>query len=404
MPQAARGFENEEIIANTMRFRKRVKLFPGVHLNFSLSGVSTTIGGRGLSVNLGSKGTYLNTGIPGIGLYSRQKIGGSRGRQKNRFSTVPQSTPMSPVQNHEIGAIKTEMAEATTTEGLHELRKMLLECYDLRAALTLAKRRAKAQLTYATTLFIISRVLLLGFFITWFRSYRDRKKEYFEDTKDQLENCFVEIDMTVEKAFHDRYLSLVSSYESLLTCEKVWDVTASRPVDRVVTRSAASVSISRRLVKFGFKNIDIIHSHYNALHFENANGGDIYIYPAFVAIVDTHKKFGLIDIGELDFEFRAQNFVEEEAVPKDAMVTGHTWAKVNKNGSPDRRFKANYQIPLCKYGYIKLSSRTGLNEAYAFSSSVKSEKFASAMHAYQETIRRTGRQGHPKGRLPRSGK
>src|SRR5690606_18244768 len=128
------------------------------------------------------------------------------------------------------------------------------------------------------------------------------------------------------------------------------------------------------------------------------------IYPAFVAIVDSQKQFGLLDISEMTFEFSALNLVEEETVPWDAMVTGHTWAKVNKDGGPDRRFKANYQIPLCKYGYAKLSSRTGLNEAYAFSSYGKSQKFASAMHAYQEIIQRTGPQGHPKTRLPHSEK
>lgn len=376
-----------------MRFRKRVKLFPGVHLNFSLTGVSTTIGVRGLSVNLGSKGAYLNTGIPGTGLYNRQKIGGA-GKQMNRFSTSNQptfdrNTSLPGVQRDpEIGAIKTEKAEATTTQGLQELRKMLNECYDLRTELTFATQTAKTKLNRATTLFIVSRLLVIGFFIHWFRANRDRKKADLEDLQGQLDNCFVKIDMNVEKTIHENYVSLISSYKYLLTCDKVWDVTSSRPVDQAATRSAASIAISRRRVRLGFKNINIIQSQYDALHFENANGGDIYIYPAFVAIVDSRKQFGLLDIGEVNFEFSAQSFVEEETVPLDAMVTGHTWAKVNKDGGPDRRFKANYQIPLCKYGYARLSSLTGLNEAYAFSSFSKLEKFASAMLAYQEIIRR----------------
>jgi hypothetical protein len=70
-----------------MRFRRKAKLFPGVYLNFSKSGISTTLGVPGASVNLGKQGAYLNTGIPGTGLYDRQKIGGGRkGKQ-----TTPQS-------------------------------------------------------------------------------------------------------------------------------------------------------------------------------------------------------------------------------------------------------------------------------------------------------------------------
>ncbi|MBR0513622.1 MAG: DUF4236 domain-containing protein [Clostridia bacterium] len=46
-----------------MRFRRSVKIMPGVRINFSKSGMSTTIGPKGASVNIGKKGTYLNTGI-----------------------------------------------------------------------------------------------------------------------------------------------------------------------------------------------------------------------------------------------------------------------------------------------------------------------------------------------------
>lgn len=68
-------------------FRKRVKVAPGVHLNFGKNGVSTTIGTRGASITTSAKGTYLNTGIPGTGLYSRQKIGeGSSSSSYNMHS------------------------------------------------------------------------------------------------------------------------------------------------------------------------------------------------------------------------------------------------------------------------------------------------------------------------------
>lgn len=56
------------------RFRKRINILPGVHINVSKSGISTNIGIRGASVTFGPKGTYVNTGIPNTGLYRRDKI------------------------------------------------------------------------------------------------------------------------------------------------------------------------------------------------------------------------------------------------------------------------------------------------------------------------------------------
>lgn len=68
-----------------VRYRKRVKVAPGVYLNLSKSGVSTTLkAGKGVSVSMGENGTYLNTGIPGTGLYSRQKISGTTMKNKKR--------------------------------------------------------------------------------------------------------------------------------------------------------------------------------------------------------------------------------------------------------------------------------------------------------------------------------
>jgi hypothetical protein len=50
------------------RFRRSVRLLPGVRLNFSGSGVTTTLGPRGAHVTLGGKRTRVSTGIPGTGV------------------------------------------------------------------------------------------------------------------------------------------------------------------------------------------------------------------------------------------------------------------------------------------------------------------------------------------------
>ena len=52
-----------------LRFRKIFSIIPGVRLNVSKSGVSTSLGGHGATVNIGSNGKRTVTlGIPGTGL------------------------------------------------------------------------------------------------------------------------------------------------------------------------------------------------------------------------------------------------------------------------------------------------------------------------------------------------
>ena len=71
-----------------IRFRKSIKLAPGVRMNLSGSGISFGLGPRGASINIGKRGTYLNTGIPGTGLYAREKIGGSNKTSNNSTSNL----------------------------------------------------------------------------------------------------------------------------------------------------------------------------------------------------------------------------------------------------------------------------------------------------------------------------
>lgn len=50
------------------RFRKSIKLMPGIRLNISKSGVTTSVGTRGATVNIGAKRIRTTVGIPGSGL------------------------------------------------------------------------------------------------------------------------------------------------------------------------------------------------------------------------------------------------------------------------------------------------------------------------------------------------
>ncbi|MFC3168708.1 DUF4236 domain-containing protein [Paracoccus fontiphilus] len=63
-----------------LRFRKRVKIAPGISLNFSKSGISANVGPRGANLSIGKKGTYLNSGIPGTGLSARTRLTGPKQR------------------------------------------------------------------------------------------------------------------------------------------------------------------------------------------------------------------------------------------------------------------------------------------------------------------------------------
>src|SRR3984957_7940084 len=52
----------------SFRFRRSIRILPGLRLNVGKRGVSASIGGRGAHVTFGRTGTRTTIGIPGTGL------------------------------------------------------------------------------------------------------------------------------------------------------------------------------------------------------------------------------------------------------------------------------------------------------------------------------------------------
>lgn len=73
----------------SFRFQKRIRVAPGLRVNLSKRGISTSVGRRGGTVSVGRRGVYGNVGLPGTGLSYRTKLnkkGVSKGASPSRAS------------------------------------------------------------------------------------------------------------------------------------------------------------------------------------------------------------------------------------------------------------------------------------------------------------------------------
>lgn len=85
------------------RFRKTIKLFPGVKLNFSKSGVSTSIGGPGATINISKRGTRGTVGIPGTGVTYSENL--SKLEQPHSVATTDQEQAQQQDEGMSMGAL-----------------------------------------------------------------------------------------------------------------------------------------------------------------------------------------------------------------------------------------------------------------------------------------------------------
>lgn len=279
-----------------------------------------------------------------------------------------------------------------TSHSLVELRDMLIAARQQREEVEAdLEQAANEERKLRAELHKRSRSLFRLFYKKRIAALHDEVAD-IEDEIGRLEawDETTHVDMTFETsdAAQRAYAALVRAFDALRSSAAVWDVTSDRDTNRIQERTTATRTVDRHPAKLDYASNDLVRFDGHGLMFENVNGEDILIYPGMALMPRADGMFALIDLRELRMTYRPTRFVENEQVPADAYVQGHTWAKVNKDGSPDRRFRDNYQIPICIYGQLAISSPSGVTEEYQISNVAAAEAFAAAVAQYQAALGR----------------
>lgn len=367
------------------RFQRRVRIAPGIRLNFSTRGMSTTIGPRGASINLGRSGVHANLGVPGTGISFRERLDQPVPRPR-----VPPAVPSpQPIElqagylGHEEVASATDVSSAT----LADLATCLRETRHRRQKHLDEYRRVGRTLSWSFFKIDLAAIATLGGLL--FKGLLPRLSAEREGLLARRRSLLAEIaeehlELDAELSDEARlgFERLRSAFGLAAKSARVWDVTSQAQFDRRTTRSYASTSVNRILTTLEFATLEDLPVQGDLLCFRNKNGADIYVSPVFLATWGRGTDVALLDFAHLKVEYSQMQFVESQQVPMDSQVIGAAWEKSNKDGTPDRRFASNRQFPILSYGELRLRSTTGLNECFLFSNEAVARDLASALSEY----------------------
>ncbi|EJS45037.1 hypothetical protein ICE_05827 [Bacillus cereus BAG1X1-2] len=73
------------------KFRKSIKVAPGVKVNLSRKGVGVSAGVKGARVSTGPSGTRITTSIPGSGLSYEHRVGSKKGNNNTSVQSYSES-------------------------------------------------------------------------------------------------------------------------------------------------------------------------------------------------------------------------------------------------------------------------------------------------------------------------
>jgi hypothetical protein len=211
-----------------------------------------------------------------------------------------------------------------------------------------------------------------------------------QELQEQLRLTTIATEITVDREQADPYYRMRDDFAAVSGCQKVWNVLTEKAIDRTAERSTANTAVTRHPVSFSLDSCDLIQWDQKVPHLQNHTGGDMYIYPGFILYRASRQAFALIDFRVVTLKYVSLHFTEAGSVPSDAQVIGQTWAKSNKDGSPDRRFQGNHQIPVVHYGSLLFSSPDGLDVRYVCSNAALAGRFADAWAAFRRSFSSRG--------------
>jgi hypothetical protein len=200
--------------------------------------------------------------------------------------------------------------------------------------------------------------------------------------EEQLKLSTISTHIELEKEQSELFFRLRDQFAALTECAAIWDIKTRQATDKFHERTTASTRLSREKVRFELGLCDLIDWEQKVPHLKNAKSGDLFLFPGFILYRAAREAFSLIEYHDVTGGVTDVSFQEEEGVPTDSQVVGKTWAKANKDGSRDRRFADNYEIPIARYGAIKLKSQNGLWEEFQFSNVQKLLNFANALNTF----------------------
>jgi len=383
----------------TWRFRKSFKLIPGVRLNLSKSGLSCSIGGAPLTLNVGPRGLYGTASLPGTGVHLRQRLsGGSRtnghhalpSNSSNLFP-APQPSVSLPapiaVDIARVEEIRSASTELLTSESLKELKQLLQMTYQEHEDITNQLSKARSEKSRALSRFCSWND---GFvFKRIFKQKFAKRKEELESSnakvselEEQLKLTAVATQIDISKEQADPYFRLRDAFAGVSECAAIWDIKSHQAIDSIRERTTARTRVDRQRVAFSVGSCDLIQWEQKVPHMENANGGDMFLYPGFILYRAAREAFSVIDYHDLNGKADVVTFQEQDTIPEDAKVVGQTWAKANKDGSRDKRFQNNYQIQVVAYASFTMKTQTGLWEEFQFSNVERFKNFVEALNAF----------------------
>ncbi|QTW19993.1 DUF4236 domain-containing protein [Comamonas kerstersii] len=337
-------------------FAKSVKV--GVlRFNFSGRGIGVSAGIPGLRVGIGPRGAYIGGGA--YGFRYRQSLLLKSTPQKQYGNTASPSVPMDTPAPEAYTPYDLNIIATQTHDDQCVLQ--LSDCTD-QALLSMLNEQRNKSSTWPVAAFVFA-IVWIGFvtsalpsFVSWIVFFLGCAFTYWVHIRDVAKKTavlFFDLDDKAEARFENlcneiRSFSSVSKLQAIKSTAQYLDT-------RYTGGAGQGVSLVAGSVTFG----DMPGVSANVAIPQIASDTTTIAFCPDRVLLFQKSGVGAVEYKNLSLEVADTRFHEDGVVPRDATIVGNTWRFVNNNGTPDRRFKDNKEIPICRYSNLQVATRQG---------------------------------------------
>jgi DnaJ-domain-containing protein 1 len=347
-------------------FRKSIGFGP-LRLNLSRSGLGASVGVPGARIGTGPRGSYVSLGRGGF--YYRQNIGRRPHHRATEAAPPSEPVPSAPT----LDPSDEFVADLTRITSRRELFPSVAIALGLAA---LVSFRSFGPLA-ASALSLVAIMLLVA--VRQFDVRRTTAILHY-DVADPTGLAFGR---------------LCVAFRSLSTAKGLWAITSQERTADVRRNAGAGTLVNRQSTRVRFTKPPRVEAN---ISFPTLTGPtwSLYCLPDRLLIYAAGC-IRSVGYDKIDPALAQVNFREAAPAPSDAAAVGRTWIYVNKDGSPDRRFRNNRQIPILLYGELTLTTPGGWSVLIQCSQPRALETIAKALIDMRPQP--TGAQTHP-GQTP----
>ena len=348
------------------RFHKSINLGLGFRVNISKSGIGYSWGGPGYrktwKANGGTRTTYS---IPGTGISyvedSNDSVSSNgklpRANSMERYNL--ENSKSYPVVNGKIDALSTPENELFVKK-IKSIRLKNFLTWLIGVAIIFAWVCLVNVIPENIWMPILPALCCLICILCYFINSRRFVFVEYDIAKD--------IQPLIEKRNH--------ALSFLFNSSQIWNIEQYEHVAYSRVNAGAGTNLKRSSVSFKYAKAPKYLKIADDLNvYQLSIGATRYIFLPDKILVVEFLQVGALRYHDIAVSLADTQFIETDSNPSDAIFLYNTWQYVNNNGTPDRRFKNNRQIPVYAYKKIYLKSETGLNLHLMVSSKQNAEIF-----------------------------